>query len=80
MQTKFQVDAMRDFKVIKSKKSQNSALGQEEISLAHSLLDIKYCLSVTARFCCLDWLVYNHCFQDSERCCILISCSSSNFR
>ena len=30
-QTKFQVDAMRGFKVIKSRKSQNSALGQKKI-------------------------------------------------
>ena len=32
VQTKFQVDAMRGFKVIKSRNSQNSALGQKEIS------------------------------------------------
>ena len=30
-QTKFQIDAMRGFKVIKSRKSQNSALGQKKI-------------------------------------------------
>ena len=30
-QTKFQVDATRGFKVIKSRKSQNSALGQKKI-------------------------------------------------
>ena len=44
-QTKFQVDAMRGFKVIKSRKSQNSGLGQKK-SLAHFLFDINY-LSVT---------------------------------
>ena len=44
-QTKFQVDAMRGFKVIKSRKSQNSALGQKK-NLAHFLLDINY-FSVT---------------------------------
>ena len=44
-QTKFQVDAMRGFKVIKSRKSQNSALVKKRI-LAHFLLDINY-LSVT---------------------------------
>ena len=36
-QTKFQVDAMRGFKVITSKKGQNSALGQN-FSFRHFLL------------------------------------------
>ena len=44
-QTKFQVDAMRGFKVIKSRKIKNLGLSQKK-SLAHFLFDINY-LSVT---------------------------------
>ena len=51
VQTKFQVDAMRGFKVIKSRKSRNSALGQKEISTLSSRHYMYFaCLSLSCFF------------------------------